>query len=178
MAVTIKIKPSEEDKKSAAVTVELNARKTLDGHLVIMDHFDIDIILLKGKKKVLAMAKSEMGDHIYDTQHRLFEYLRTKGVIQFESVQGGNVYGSMEAKLAEGKNPNSDIQATILAIAKFIEEERPFFMVTSAYKDLYTNRMATPSDEESTELGEVPHAEKKGTGDLARPYGASRLGYS
>ena len=46
MAVTIKLKPSEEDKKAAAVTDELNARKTLDGHLVIMDHFDIDIILL------------------------------------------------------------------------------------------------------------------------------------
>ena len=71
-------------------------RKTLGGDYAIYDHYDMDIVIQPERKQVLAFAKNEMSDDVYAAQDRLFAFLQKKGVILPETIQGGNVYGSMQ----------------------------------------------------------------------------------
>ena len=66
----------------------------------------------------------------------------------------------------------------ILNISKFIDEERPYFEYVDAYEDMLSDRYVDPNDEETTELGEVPHEETKGSirpGWLRGPYGTGAV---
>ena len=108
--------------------MNLNARKTLDGDIVVYDHIDMDIVIMPKTKKILALTKHDMSDTAYEAQSRLFDYLKRKGVILFDSIQGGNIYGAIEALYPEGTEGNNATQAVLLTVGKFIEEERPYFM--------------------------------------------------
>ena len=88
-----------DTEKQTQATVSLDVRKTLGGDLAIYDHEDIDIIISPKTKAVIAFAKDELNDMVYDAQSRLFDYLSKKGVIKRETIEGGNVYGAMQATL-------------------------------------------------------------------------------
>ena len=109
----IKVKISDPDLRveivdeNSPISFKLNARKTLNGDIMIFDHTDIDIIVLTEKKKVVAFAKNIMSDIVYGAETRLFEFLRTKGVVAYDSIQGGNVYGSLEGVILESKELDS-----------------------------------------------------------------------
>ena len=51
--------------------IELKARRTLDGNILILDHEDIDIVLMLEKGKCVTFPKSEMSDKVYYTQDRM-----------------------------------------------------------------------------------------------------------
>ena len=172
----IKIEPSGQEGAppvEASTTISARIRRTLDGDLVFFDHEDIDIALSPGKRKVFAFPKDVMDDKVYGAQDRLFRYLRKKGCVRPESIQGGNYFGSMEASIPENNLEGAnEIQIILLNIHKFIEEERPEFMTTKYIKKGTQDSNLNPSDEESTELGEVPHSSEKGSMDpRVRPYG-------
>jgi hypothetical protein len=44
-----------------------------------------------------------------------------------------------------------------------MEEEKPYFIFRQAQEEIDLERYIDPDEEESTELGEVPHAVEKGT---------------
>ena len=156
-------------------TVELNLRKAVDGSIMIFDHMDIDIVLVPESKKIITMPKDLMTDDVYETQNHLFKHLTRKGLIEYDSIRGGNVYGAFEAKLLESIFEQSDpLQLTILQISKWIDEERPFFESERAYLEREEERLLEPEEEDSTKLGEVPHSSKKGSirpGWIRGPYG-------
>jgi hypothetical protein len=153
-----------DTERETQATVSLDVRKTLGGDLVIYDHEDIDIIISPKNKTVIAFAKDELNDMVYDAQSRLFDYLSKKGVVKRESVEGGNVYGSMQATLEEPPGEGQDpINVGVLNITKFMEEEAPRFMYNRMYDEQEEERMTEPDGEESTELGEVPHKREKGS---------------
>ena len=168
MAVSIKIgdqetpEPVESAADKPAVTVNLNIRKTMDGDLMIFDHADIDIIIMKKKQKVVAFPKDIMSEVVYGAQDRLFKFLMKKGMIQLDSVVGGSVYGSIQGSLLPSEKL-SNVRLAIVNIEKWIDTERPYFEFTDDFEDLQADRLTDPSDEDSTELGEVPHEETKGT---------------
>jgi len=155
--------------------ISLNARKNLSGDIMIFDHKDIDIVLLVESKKIVTFAKQSFGDEIYDAQSRLFNFLRRKGIIVPESVQGGNVFGSMEALLNTPNEENVNrFDAALLSIKNFLIKEAPYFDVYEDYEEKEIEHMTEPDDEHSTELGEVPHEDKKGSlipGYIRGPYG-------
>ena len=99
----IRVTVQEEERLETQISLDLKARRTLDGNVLIFDHKDIDIVLMPKKRKVIAFAKKTLGDHVYEAQDRLFRYLFRKGIIEVDSVQGGNVYSSMEPKLPRVK---------------------------------------------------------------------------
>ena len=156
---------SAEAKKEKAPTPSLNMilRKTLSGEYAIFDHFDMDILVSPDKKQVLAFPKDEMSDDVYDAQDRLFSFLGTKGVVVRESVQSGNVYGSMQATFPDSKIGTDAVQAVIYTIGRFLEEDKPYYAHEDALEDIIVQNMTQPSSEDSTELGEVPHEKNKGT---------------
>ena len=108
--------------------ISLNARKTIDGKIMIMDHIDIDIVIDPEAKKIITFPKSVMSDEVYQTQNSYFDFLTKKGVIDRASVHSGDVFASMQGTypdpIDEGVSPT---QIALLSTYKFIEKERPRF---------------------------------------------------
>lgn len=170
--IVIKVGASDEfdeeervdTERETQATVTIDVRKTLGGDLVIYDHEDIDIVISPKNKNIVAFAKDEVNDIVYDAQSRLFDYLVKKGVVKRDSVEGANVYGAMEGTLEEASAEGVDaLQVAVLNVTKFMEEEAPRFMYQRMYDEQEEDRMTEPEGEESTELGEVPHKREKGS---------------
>ncbi len=176
--ITIKVGAAAR-KPTPSVTLELNIRKSLSGDLMIFDHADIDIVMSSKNNKITAFPKETMNDLVYGAQNRLFAFLRKKGVVVAESVQGGSYYGALEALL---ETPNSDkLNAAKLAlvnISKFIEEERPYFENIEAMVSATDSEFVDPDKADSTELGEVPQQAQQGSirpGYVRDPYSFSYM---
>mgnify|MGYP003657583266 CR=1 FL=1 len=188
MAVQLDINPTPEidtpeeysaeekvakENKPAQATVELQIRKMLDGNVCIYDHPELDLVIMPTESKLITFPKGEVTEEIYESQMRVFKYLAQHGIIDRGSIQAGNVYNAIEAKIFEAVEPDvSPLQVTILALTEFLEEEKPLFANIKAHEEEFERSLLHPDDENSTELGEVPHAEKKGseTGLHYRPY--------
>jgi len=143
-------------------TVELRARKALDGSLLISDHKKIDIAILPSKMKVTTIPKLEASEDVYEYQSRLLELLSDKGVVDRSTIQGGNIFRSLEGTIYENEEINS-IQAAVYVIAEFvkteIEDEKIIDQYEKDLEDMYTH----PDDRDSTEYGEVPQHGEKGS---------------
>jgi len=158
--------PVAEPEKPIHATQNLKLRKMLDGTLVVQDHEEIDIAINPLKNKIIALAKDEMGDHIYAAQSRLFDFLAKKGVIEPSSIQGGNIYSTLEATMLTPENQNIDLaQIAVFSVGKFIEEERPYYRRDKKLEDELQDRLLSPEGDGATELGDVPHQQKKGAID-------------
>ena len=158
---------------------KLELRRALNGDLLIFDHADIDIVVLKEKKKIVAFAKDIMSEIVYGAENRLFEYLRKKGIIAYDSIQGGNVYGSLEGALLESKEVDP-VKAALYQISEWITTERPYFESAQAHDDMMDDALLDPDADNSTELGEVPQEEEKGSilqHNLFAPYLYGRYTY-
>jgi len=142
-------------------TVELNARKTLEGNLLIIDHDIIDIVLIPESRKVLAFPKSQSVEDAYGTQSRFFEFLADKGIVERDSIQGGNIFNSIEGIIPESKSVNS-LQAGVYVIAEFITAEADARLTAEKYEKDLEKYFVEPKDRDTTELGEVPQEAEKG----------------
>jgi len=171
MTIEIKVDTDQEPTpEGAPIRLKLNARRSIDGNIMIFDHIDIDIVYSPATKKVVTFAKDALSDTVYATQNRMFEHLVHAGVITPESVRGGNVYGSLEGQVP---NPVGDLDTTnvfMLSINKFIEEEKPYFMYEKAHREMEVEEWTDPPADETTELGKVPQAAKKGSIGKLRGY--------
>lgn len=157
---TIFDKKKEEPPKN----ISLNMRRGLDGRLMIFDHEHIDIIFLPNKLKVISFAKKDYSDIIYDTQTRLFDFLARKGLCSPETIGGGNVYGSIQGSILPPKEQELPVEHLLLLnIKKWLDSEKPALQADADYEDSFTKMMTEPDYEDSTELGEVPQEEDKGT---------------
>ena len=158
---------------------ELTVRENLSGDLMIYDHKDIDIILMQEKKKIVAFAKDMLTDTVYGAESRLFEYLKKHGIVAYDSIQGGNIYGSMEAKILESKKYDS-VKSALLNIAEWFKNEKPMMDDLDVHDDMMDDALLYPDEKNSTELGEVPHEEEKGSilqKNLFAPYLYGRYTY-
>ena len=181
--VKVKITPStihvEIVNQDPPISFELNARKALNGDIMIFDHSDIDIVILTEKKKVVAFAKDIMSDIVYGAESRLFEYLRKKGIVAYDSIQGGNVYGSLEAQMLDSQDLDP-IKMTLLNVSKWMDDERPYFESMKVHDEMMDDQLLEPEKEDSTELGAIPHEDEKGSilqHNLFAPYLYGRYTY-
>ena len=189
MAVLVRLVPSDEPiqikvgaaarKPVPTIRLELDIRKSLSGDLMIFDHMDIDIILSAKQNKITVFPKETMNDLVYGAQNRLFAYLRKKGIVVAESVQGGSFCGALEATIETSYSDK--INATKLAlvnISKFIDEERPYFENIEAQDAGFDDELTDPDKADSTELGEVPEKTQQGSirpGYVRDPYSLSYM---
>lgn len=158
----------------------LTVKKTADGRIFVQDHPDIDIVLHPKEMKIVTFPKEEMSDYVYGSQDIFFEFLVKQGLVLPETVQGGSVYYSIEAVIPESENRINTLDLVLFNIGKFIEQEHKYFQKEEEYKDAVDRSMYDPSDEESTELGEVSQEEYKGVIPRSgRPYAfGSTFGFS
>tara|TARA_R110001592_G_scaffold102028_2_gene288294 strand:+ start:1134 stop:1784 length:651 start_codon:yes stop_codon:yes gene_type:complete len=158
-AVSIKINDNKKSIKNS-----MNFKKAINGDIMIFDHKDIDIIILKEQKKVVAFAKDMLTDSVYGAETRLFTFLRKNGIIAYDSIKGGNIYGSMEAAvLTPEDNITKPIALTVHMIQEWMKEEKPMMDFMDSHEDMMDDALLNPDDEHATELGEVPHEEEKGS---------------
>lgn len=170
--LTINTKPENQER------IELNARKTLDNDIMIFDHNLIDIVILTNKNKILTTPKDLINDEVYEAQARFFDFLKNKGVVVLDSVQGGNIYGAIEATYTTSKEYGHPIKHILYTISEFIREERPASEYIEKYKDSIKRRYTDPSVDKSTELGEIPHGPDKGAlRNVTTPYGGYYRAY-
>jgi len=157
MALKIKIKISGEEVEK----ILLNARKTIDGKIIILDHPELDIIILTDK--IVALPKEELDDEVYSSQYRLFRFLTKKGVIDHDSVQAGNLFMSMEATILAA-DVGDKIQYVLYAISNFCDEELPFYRNQEEFEKEMEAQLLEPEPDEYTEHDpEKYHATVKGS---------------
>mgnify|MGYP001210250008 FL=1 len=157
----VKIKIDKPD-----VVVELKARKTMAGDVMIFDHPDIDILVSPSKNKIFALSKDRYGDHVYATQSRMFEYLSKHGVVDPGKIRGGNVFGSLEGTILIPESKQKDVSSldvAVYSIAKFLHKEAPSVKAYRDYEKSFDKNLAEPSDDDTTRLGKIPHEPRQGT---------------
>jgi len=171
MPIVIKIGEKANQKK---VRLELEARQSLNGDIMIFDHGDIDIVLSPTSNKLVAFPKDTMNDLVYGAQNRLMAHMVKKGILVPESVQAGSIYGVLEATLqTPAQEGLSAGKMALINLSTFINEERPYFENTEAIISMDDEKMIHPDKEDSTELGEVPQSDKQGSirhGFIRDPY--------
>jgi len=141
----------------------LDMKRSLAGQIMVFNHIDMDIVLDEDAGKVTAYSKKDFGELVYKSQNRLFEYLFKKGVVMPETVKGSNVFGAIEANYPKESKVDNLTEIVLYNIAGFLESEGDYIKSFDYIEDLEDERILHPDKEDSTELGEVPQAEKKGT---------------
>ena len=141
----------------------MNARKTIDGNILIFDHPDTNIMINPTKSKIVSLPKKEIDDELYDTQKRLFNFLVNKGVVDYESVQDGNMFMTKEATIPEPAGEGDKIQYCLYVLSKFIEDEIPYYENMEQYKKDMEQNLLEPEIDEYTEFDPSRHDTVKGT---------------
>jgi len=141
----------------------LNARKTIDGNIIISDHPDMNILIIPAKNKIVALPKGELDDELYDSQKRLFDYLFKKGVINYDTVQAGNLFMTKEATIPDVVGEGDKIQYCLYAISNFIDEELPFYENMKEFEKEMQNQLLEPEVDEYTEFDPRRHSTVKGS---------------
>lgn len=145
-----------------SVKYELKIRETLDGRIFIFDHPDIDIVYSPKDSKIVTFPKEEMNEYVYGSQSIFFDYMVKKGLVLPETIQGGSVYFSIEGQIPKSEKDIKSSDLALVNIAEFLESEKDYFDKEKEYKERLEKRLYSPSEEESTDLGEVPQKEKQG----------------
>jgi len=159
----------------AGYDFKLDVRRSLDGDMIVRDHPDIDIVVMIQKNKIVAFPKEGLTDEAYLSQDKFFDFLAKKGIVSSESIQGGNLHGSMEGKLLESDDLNV-IKISLMVMSKFIEEEKPYFDYMDAFEKEQDRRLTAPNEAESSEFDPRRHDGVKGTLQpiyIRSPYGMS-----
>jgi len=173
--LTVELKGEEKQ----TLDLQLKLRSALNGDLIILDHKDIDIIVQPKNNKVVTFAKDILSDVVYGAESRLLEYLRSHGIIEYDSIQGGNIYGSLEGQIMTSETHDS-IKATLLNISEWMKTEQPYMKAVTAYDQMEDDALIDPDNADSTDLGQVDQAEKKGSIDpstIFAPYMYGRFAY-
>jgi len=166
-----KAKPEIKIKVREPISIYMKIRKSLDGNYMIFDHPIYDIIIMPKKNKIITFAKRGINYEAYPYQDKFFDFLLRRGVLEMDSVQAGNIFGSLECKYPINDDVDT-IETLLFVIYQFLKEEVDEVKKSMVYDDEISSYYTEPSDDETTELGEVPHEEKKGSIDPGyKPYG-------
>ena len=171
----IKIEIVQKDE----IGFKLMTRSAINGDIMILDHKDIDIVLQQKDSKIITFAKETISDFTYGAEARLLEFMRSKGILEYDSIQGGNIYGSLEGKLMSSEETEVN-KAALLVISEWMTTEQSYLKGTTAYDDMEDEHLLDPDNEFSTNLGEVPQEQQKGSirqDSLFAPYLYGRFSY-
>ncbi len=151
-----------KDKNSKKIFLAI--RKTLDGNLLVQEHHSMYIVIMPDKGKIITFPKEEYNDECYADQDDLYKFLTSSGVIKNDSVNGSNIYGSLEATFPTEKiGEEEPIEVIMLNIHNFLQKYKIKHSINKKYVDDLENQLLEPNEEESTDLGEVPEEEFKGS---------------
>jgi len=180
MPITIKIGDAlKEEPKPVQASIALQAKKTLDGNLVINDHQYLDIIIIPSENKIVTMPKPNVEKDVYDYQKDLMYDLFKGGVTMAGAPRGGAVYGMVETTYpAEGEVDT--LQAVLYRLSEYLSQVADSEKFAEEYDENIEDRFTDPSAKDSTRYGEVPPYEDtpQGSANQADPtYTFAGYGY-
>ncbi len=141
----------------------LDMKKSLGGHLMIYNHKDINVVVKIKERKIVAYSKNTFSDVVYNTQNRFFNHLVEHGVVEPETIRGSNVFGALLAEYPENKEIKDISEIVLYNIALFMLEETKYMEEVTKVEMEREQELLDPSDENSTEFGEVPQETSKGS---------------
>ena len=160
MPITLKIKIADKPIEK----ILLKARKTIDGNIIVPDHPDMDIMIIPAKNKIVSLPKADLDDELHDSQKRLFDFLVRKGVIDYSTVQDGNLFMTREATIPEVTGTEGDkIQYCLYAVSNFIDKEMPFYNNMKEFEKEVEENLLEPEVDEYTQFDPSRHGDVKGT---------------
>jgi hypothetical protein len=162
MALKVTIAQTEEVKPD--IQFNLHVRKTLAGDYIMAGHPQIDIVYSPEKSKITSFTKEKIDNCGYASHDSLYKRLYKRGIVDIDSVIGGNIYSSFEASVLEPKTQSENlIPIVLMNISEWIEEDSEKYNFVHDFKDLEEEELLEPDKDSSTELGEVPQAPEKGS---------------
>ena len=144
----VKIEIVEKDR----IEFKLMTRSAINGDIMILDHKDIDIVLQQKDSKIITFAKETISDYTYGAEARLMEFMRKKGVLEYDSIQGGNIYGSLEGKLMTSEDVEVN-KVALKVISEWMSTEDSYLTGATAYDDMSDDHVLSRDGEYSTQLG-------------------------
>ena len=151
MPLTIKL--GTEAEKPVQASIALQIRKTLDGNLLINDHQFLDIIVNPRENTVTSFAKPNVERDVFSYQKDLAYDLFKAGVATAQP-RGGATFGMVESSYpAEGEVDT--LQAVLYRLSEYLQTLAAAGSPAAEYDEYIEDRFTNPSDEDSTEHGEV-----------------------
>ena len=158
--------------------IKLNIRKTLDNNLIIYDHPKLLIFVSPQSNKILTTPKTEkIDEEIFLASKKMFDFLVEKGLVDPASVRGGAVYKSTEATYADSKELKA-LNVVLKTLYEFLVVEKEYYNRAMQGKEEFEDELTDPSDENSTELGEIPQKSEDGTMPKYSTYSDTFYGYN
>jgi hypothetical protein len=150
----------------ARVILPINIKKTLDGNILIKDHPLIDIMIIPSVNKVVTLAKDNKARDTYSAQKELYELLRSFGLINPDSVQGGSTYGSLEAIYPQSSEVDA-VSALLVGIYKLLQQYEQYSKIERDYEETFEEWLTDPEEGEYTdyETAMSTHRVRKGSID-------------
>lgn len=150
----------------ARVILPINIKKTLDGNILIKDHPLIDIMIIPSVNKVVTLAKDNKARDTYSAQKELYELLRSFGLINPDSVQGGSTYGSLEAIYPQSNEVDA-VSALLVGIYKLLQQYEQYSKIERDYEETFEEWLTDPEEGEYTdyETAMSTHRVRKGSID-------------
>tara|TARA_R110002012_G_scaffold94252_2_gene228233 strand:+ start:1224 stop:1748 length:525 start_codon:yes stop_codon:yes gene_type:complete len=159
--MTIKIKVGRMAQKQS-IQRKIAVKKSLNGDLMFLSHPHINVIVKKEINKVLAFAKDgNYTEEAYAAMKRLLTHLADAGLISFDSIQGGNIYASLEGILQEPDSDRSVLQLVTFHVGEWLNKESTE-IYDAYYQEEVEDFYLDPTPEDSTALGQVPQEAHKG----------------
>ena len=173
LPIKIKLVDPEEKTKivvnrpePAKVVLPVNVKKTLDGNILIKDHPLINIMILPFQNKIVTLPKNDKYKDTYSSQKELYDLLKSFGLITYDSVQGGSVYGSLEATYPQNDKVDS-LSAILVGIYKLLQQHEEYSKIQREYEETFEDNLTEPEEGEFTdyETAMSTHRVRKGSID-------------
>ena len=156
--------PAEPD-----AVVSLRMSKSVDGSLVIKDHDYFDIFLVPEKNRIVTIPKMGVGEGVYQHQKTYLDALMRRGALVANSIEGGMVHGTLQSRLGENEKV-SPVQVVLFETERYMKEYRVENQLAKEYEEAVEDRFVNPTDEDSTEAGEIDPEEERRKHDIQTPY--------
>jgi hypothetical protein len=162
MPIKIKLPPevtqatqAKKEEKKPQASISLKIKKTLDGNLLIDDHQHMDIVIVPSKNKLMTIPKPYAEKEVYPYQKDLMYDLFKGGVLVTDSTEGGAKFGVVEATYPTEGDVNT-MQSLLYRLENYLVKTAGSEKHATEYDQHIEDRFTDPSDEESTDYGEVP----------------------
>ena len=155
--------------KQPDAVISLKMSKNVDGSFIIKDHDYFDIFLVPEKKRIVTVPKMGMGEGVYQHQKSYLDALMRRGALIADSIEGGMVYGTLQSRLGEN-DKLSPVQVVLFETERYMKEYRVENQLAKEYEESIEDRFVNPSDEDSTEAGEIEPEQLRRKQDMDIPY--------
>jgi hypothetical protein len=142
------------------VPMEMNIRKTMGGDLIIRDHKNIYIVVKPSEKLIVTFPRELDNELSRRSQSDFFKTMVARGLIAAEDIEGGNGYGTVQARYPESAVATQDtLQMVLFGIFNWLSDVRPQQELVKQYNAKMTDRRTNPDPAQSTDPEEISRME-------------------